>query len=624
MKKLMLAATLSASLSLSAQDPVSRVEPLSWWTGMNTPLQLLVQGAGIGAYDVHIEGGQDVSVKAVHRADSPNYLFIDVAIGKKAKPGTYTLVFRQGAEEIRRPYEIAAREKGQRRSFGPEDLVYLIVPDRFADGDPSIDSTRTTTEKANRRQPNGRHGGDLQGIIDHLDYIEDLGATAIWCTPLLLDNDRRGSYHGYACADYYRIDPRFGSNALYREYVQKAHARGLKVIMDVVTNHSSLEHWWMKDLPFKDWVHMNEPYFNSNHQMSLALDPNASRADRRIMEEGWFVPGMPDMNLDNPYLLKYFQQWAVWWIEYAQLDGYRVDTWYYNEKEAMAAWAKAVTDEYPGFNIVGENWTVHPDMAAYWQHGHPNADGFDSHLPSVMDFPLQNAISEALQAPQKNRRGGGDISAVYNALSHDFVYSDLSRMLIFLSNHDMARIGDTFGKNPQKMKIAYTLLATLRGIPQLFYGDEMMFTTGSPRRDDGRLRMDFPGGWAGDPVNLFTEEGRKAAARDSSYAHAEALHRHARTLFRWRRDKAVVHHGKTLHFLPENNTYGYFRYDDKEAVFVFINLSEEAQTVSWSRFGEITDRLPAIGRNVLTGEAYMVDDHTLVPPLSALVVEYSR
>lgn len=630
----MLAAALSATLSLTAQERLTHVEPLCWWVGMKTELQIMVQAPGIGAYNVSIEGGKGVFVKAVHKADSPNYLFIDVDIDKNARPGTYTLVFKNGAGEIRYPYQIAAKDKVQRQSYTTADLIYLIVPDRFSDGDPSIDSTFDTAEKADRQQPMGRHGGDIQGIINHLDYIRDLGATAIWCTPLLGDNARRGSYHGYACSDYYHIDPRYGTNEKYREFVAKAHEKGIKIIMDVVTNHSSTDHWWMKDLPFKDWVHMNEPYVNSNHQMSLALDPNASKADLSIMENGWFSRGMPDMNLDNPYMLKYFQQWAVWWIEYSGLDGFRVDTWFYNEKVPMSLWAKAVTDEYPGFNIVGENWNANPDYVAYWQKDNPNTDGFNSYLPSIMDFPLQGAISQALSAPipgsqpqqaapQGRGRRGADISGVYNALSHDFIYHDLSHMLIFLSNHDIARIGDTFGHSPQRMKIAFTLLATLRGIPQLFYGDEVMLVTGNPRRDDGRLRMDFPGGWEGDKVNLFTEEGRKAAAKDSTYAHADDLYNYASTLFNWRKGKEVIHSGKTLHFIPRDNTYGYFRYNDKDVVFVFVNNSTEPQKVTWTRFKEITEGLSG-GRNVISGKPVTIDDDTEVPPLSTLIVEYKK
>lgn len=616
---IVMALTVTGAPAKGQKTTIERVEPLSWWVGMPMPLQLMVKGPGIGAYDEVSVEGAGVSVTAVTKADSPNYLFVDLAIAPDAAPGMYTLLFKNGRKKIKYPYEIAERGEGFRgESFSTKDLIYLIVPDRFANGDPDNDSTPDTREGLNRSKENGRHGGDIQGIIDHLDYIADLGATAIWCTPLLEDNDPRGSYHGYACTDYYHIDSRFGTNALYRDYVRRAHKKGLKVILDVVTNHCSCSHPWLADLPFQDWVHQKDELEITNHAMSVAMDPNASQADRSRMEEGWFVPSMADINLDNPFVLRYFQQWALWWIEYAGLDGFRVDTWPYNEKERMAQWAKAVTEAYPGFNIVGEIWNLHPDMVAYWQKDHPNRDGFNSNLPTVMDFPLMTAMIEALSAPGEGRlKKNGDIGGVYQALAHDFNYQDLSHLLIFLANHDAARIGDVFGQRPEKLKLGLAMLATLRGIPQLFYGDEMMFATGNPRRDDGRLRMDFPGGWPGDKVDLFTPEGRKTDPVKAD------LYQYARTLFQWRKGKDVIHNGKTLHFLPEENTYGYFRYDEKEVVFVFLNNSDKDVKLPWSRFSEISDGLGA-GRNVLKGEAVTLSDETVVPADEALIVEFVR
>ena len=647
LKNILAAAALLCALSATAKttnatiDQVRRVEPLSWWTGMKNDLQLMVQGDAISSYDVRIEGSKGVSIAKVNKADNPNFLFLDIDIAADAKAGTYYLVFSKGKTSFRYPYVIEERKAGSadRQSFTTSDLIYLIVPDRFANGDTSNDTHPAVTEAVNRKAPMGRHGGDLQGIIDHLDYIADLGATAIWNTPILEDNAPRGSYHGYACSDYYHIDPRYGSNELYRTFVQKSHEKGMKVILDVVTNHSSTEHWWMKDMPFNDWVHKNDPYVNSNHMFSLGMDPNASEADRKIMEEGWFVPSMPDMNLDNPFMLKYFQMWAIWWIEYSGLDGFRVDTYFYNEKVPMSQWCKAVTDEYPAFNIVGECWSNNPDLLAYWQSGHENYDGFDSHLPSIMDFPLRDAINQALvpapkedpNAEQKPQQGqwqgrprqprGGNMTSVYNAVSHDLTYYDLSKMLLFVSNHDTARIGDVFGEEPAKMKLAFTMLATMRGIPQMFYGDEMMFVIHRQGRDDGRLRKDFPGGWEDDEINLFTEEGRKAATGD--YACAADLHDYVRTLFQWRKNKEVIHSGKTLHFIPQDNTYGYFRYNDSEAVFVFINNSEKEVKLPWSRFSELGASCRN-GRNIVTGEATVLSDETLVPADSSLIIEFER
>ena len=607
---------------------VGRVEPLSWWTGMKTPLQLMVCGDGISRYDVRIEGGKGVKAGAVHKADSPDYLFVDVEISPDAVPGTYYIVFDDGTDKFKYSYEIAARSEGsaERGSFSTADMVYLIMPDRFANGDPSNDATDDTAEKPDRDGFFGRHGGDIQGIIDHLDYISDLGATAVWCTPLLLDDEPEGSYHGYACADYYRIDPRFGSNGLYREFVGKAHEKGLKVIMDIVTNHCGTAHWWMKNLPFEDWVHVFPEYTGTNVCFSTNMDPNASKYDLNLQESGWFVPSMPDMNLDNPFVLQYFKQWAVWWIEYAGLDGFRVDTYPYNEKKPMSEWCAAVLEEYPGFNIVGECWTSSIPQLAYWQGGNANRDGFDSHLPSIMDFPLQEAICKGL--PTDSQAWGDGMVRVYDCLSHDFVYHDLSRMMIFVGNHDMDRIGDVLRHNADRQKIAIAMMATMRGIPQMFYGDEMMFVSKDRSQGHGGLRVDFPGGWAGDKVNLFTAGGRARAAVNTDgkpvpEGFAADMHDYTRTLFQWRKGKKVIHDGRTMHFLTRDNTYAYFRYDDTDAVFVFINNSRGKKHIPWSHYAEIADGLHD-GRNVLTGESAEVSDSTVVGPRQVLIVEYKR
>ena len=617
------------SVADADMEQVSRVEPLSWWVGMKAPLQLLVQGEGVSEYDVAIEGGNGVKVNKIHKADSPNYLFIDVNILKDAKPGTYYLVFsKDGKPAFKYPYEIAARESGsvQRKSYTAADMIYLIMPDRFANGDPSNDSTSDTAEKSDRNKYFGRHGGDIKGIIDHLDYIEDLGATAIWCTPLLEDNEPDGSYHGYACSDYYHIDSRFGSNELYREMVAKAHEKGLKVVMDIVTNHCGTAHWWMKDLPFADWIHQFPEYTGTNVCFSTNMDPNASKYDLNLQESGWFVPSMPDMNLDNPFTLKYFQQWAIWWIEYAGLDGFRVDTYPYNEKEPMSRWCKAVRTEYPNFNIVGECWTSSIPQLAYWQADNENKDGFNSNLPSIMDFPLYDAICAGV--PTDSLQWGAGMTKVYDCLSHDFVYHDLSKMMIFPGNHDTDRIGDVVRQNPDRLKLVMAMMATMRGFPQIFAGDEMMFVSRDRSQGHGGLRVDFPGGWAGDKENWFTEEGRKAAltgtdGKPVAAGQVAELHDFTRKLFQWRKGKGVIHDGKTLHFLTRDNTYAYFRYNADEAVFVFINNSRGRKSIPWSHYAEIADGLYD-GHDVMTGEAVEVNDATVVGPRQALVVEYKR
>ena len=634
----------------ASREEVTRVEPLCWWTGMKTPLQLLVQGEGIGAKDVRLEGGGGVKVKARHKADSPDYLFVDVEIDADAMPGTYYLVVSDSTGEVKYPYLIREREKGSadRKSFTTADMIYLIMPDRFASSDPHNDEAwpggiyddgsdvpwvvPVTPDDVDRDDPVARHGGDLQGIIDHLDYIADLGATALWSTPLLLDNQPHESYHGYACGDYYHIDPRFGDNALYRKMVDEAHGKGLKVIMDIVTNHCGTAHWWMENPPFADWYHVTEPYMQMNALFSVYMDPHASVKDRDRQQSGWFVPSMPDMNLDNPYVLRYFQQWAVWWVEYAGLDGLRVDTYPYNEPEPMAEWCKAVRREYPNLNIVGECWDMNIPQVAYWQAGNPNPNGFDSNLPCIMDFPLQRAMLTALCEDQVWWDEG--MTRVYTVLAQDFAYKDLSNLMIFFANHDHARTGDVLRHDPSRMRLALAMLATLRGIPQLYYGDEMMFCERPGFSHDGSKRIDFPGGWDGDAVDLFTEAGRAAAGRtpEADYTAAAGLHDYARALFTWRKGAPVIHHGKTLHFLSRknvgannytDNTYAFFRYDDTDAVFVYINNTDEVRELDWAHYDEFVAG-PVTGRDVVSGEPVTLADGLAVEPRSALIVEFKR
>ena len=640
MKKIIiaLAAVALAACSGPAFDPatvadataeqVTRVEPLSWWTGMKMPLQLLVQGENVSEYDVAIEGGKGVSVVKVNKADSPNYVFVDVKIAANAQPGTYYIVFSKDGQSFKYPYEIAAREAGsaERPSFTTADMIYLIMPDRFANGDTTNDSTDDTDDKYARNELFGRHGGDIQGIIDHLDYISDLGATAIWCTPLLEDNQPAHSYHGYACTDYYHIDSRFGTNDLFKEYVNKAHEKDLKIIMDIVPNHAGSAHWWMEDTPFADWYHVFDTYTGSNIAFSTNMDPNASKKDLYIQESGWFDRSMVDMNLDNPYVLRYFQQWAIWWVEWSGLDGFRVDTYPYNEKDPMSEWCAAVMNEYPNFNIVGECWTASIPQLAYWQGGNANKDGFNSNLKSVMDFPLHDALRAGL-----NEDWGGwgqGMVRVYDILSHDFLYHDLSNMMIFPGNHDTDRLGDALRKNPARVKIAMAMMATMRGYPQIFAGDELMFTSCDLSMGHGGLRVDFPGGWPGDEMDLFSAEGRAKATKNTDgltvpKGQAADLFNYVSHLFQWRKTKEVIHNGKTMHFITRDNTYGYFRYNDTDVVFVYVNNSPESKNVPWTYYSEISEGLKG-GVNVVTGERCDVSDATVVPSQSILIVEYKR
>lgn len=637
---LLMSLVLLSTKGMNASE-IQHVEPPSWWVGMKLPLQLMVNGPDISSYDVSIKGGDGVKVTGVHKAESPNYLFVDIDITSNATPGTYQLVFTKDGKSFEYPYEIASRRdnSSQRESFTSADLIYLIMPDRFANGDVTNDSTDDTTEKADRNSLGGRHGGDIQGLIDHLDYISDLGVTAIWNTPLLLDDDPRGSYHGYAASDYYKIDPRFGDNELYKEFVAKAHEKDLKVIMDIVTNHSGTHtYWWSNDLPFQDWIHQFPEYTGSNHANSAILDPNASELDRTLAENGWFTPGMADMNLDNPYLLQFFKQWALWWIEYADLDGYRVDTYWYNEKVPMSEWNKAILEEYPNFNIVGETWISQIPAIAYWQRDNNNHDGFNSNLPSVMDFPLMHAANAAFGQPngmgeRGNHEGAGrrknGARALYDVISQDYIYPDINNVLVFTSNHDTDRVGDIVGKDPERFKAMMVLFATVRGIPQIFSGDEMMFSSADAKTGHPGLRVDFPGGWEGDSFDFFTEEGRANADVDFNgepinKGMRKELYDFSRNLFQWRKNADVIHNGKTKHFIPTNSGYGYFRYNDDDTVFVFINTSDtETVNVPWSRYSEITSGLGE-GKNILTGETVTISDNTQVGPMQTLVIEYKN
>jgi glycosidase len=611
---------LAVAMSATAAKPkfeIKHVEPLSWWVGMTTPLQIMVNGEGVSAYDVTIlPEKQGVEVTKVHKADSPNYIFVDVAIAKDAKADVYRLCFSDGKRKYEYEYVIAERraDSKNRESFTNADLVYLIMPDRFANGNPENDSTDDTAEKAQRSHPGRRHGGDLEGMMAHLDYIADLGATAIWSTPLLLDNENGASYHGYSCSDYYLIDPRFGSNELFKEYVEECHKRDLKVIMDIVPNHSSTTHWWYADQPFADWTHQWDKYTQSNWTFSTNMDFNASKSDLYQMESGWFDRSMADMNLDNPYLLHYFKQWAVWWVEYADLDGFRVDTYPYNEKGPMSEWCKAVMAEYPNFNIVGEVWTSSIPQLAYWQGDNANKDGFNSNLKSIMDFPLHDAMRAAMTEAGSNVAWGQGMTRVYDVLSHDFVYHDLSNMMIMAANHDTDRIGDVCEGDSRKMKIVHTLLATLRGMPQILYGDELMFRSTDRSKGHPTLRVDFPGGWDGDAQNLFDKAQHSGAQKD--------VYDYTRAIMNWRKTKDVIHSGKTMHFIDRDNTYAYFRYDDNDVVFVYINNTDSVREIPWARYAEIAEGLTE-GRDVITGEIVTMSG-AKVAPMSALVVEFQR
>ena len=611
-KHILLLAALCAQC-LWAAPKIQQVEPLCWWTNMETPLTLMFHGEDLQDAKVSVQqviGNKVMRGECIglvpgkqHNAESPNYLFVDFGV---FQPGLYRITLKKGNKKATYDYVINERRAGsrERKSFDASDVMYLIMSDRFVDGDESNNSTPDTREKGNKSNVDGRWGGDIQGIINSFDHILKLGCTTIWPTPMLGDDEEAWSYHGYACSDYYHIDPRYGTNSQYVDMVHKAHEKGLKIVMDMVPNHCGGSHWWMKDLPYQDWINQFPEFTNTNNCFTANYDINASEYDRKLSNRGWFDKPMPDMNLENPDLLKYFQQWAIWWIEYADLDGLRVDTYPYIEKIPGSQWLKAIREEYPNLNIVGECWTRPAPAVAYWQSGAKNFDGFDSNLPTVMDFPVEEAIRQALE--NDGSGWGNGLTRVYDAVTMDYMYADVNKLLTFLGNHDMARITDIVkDKDPRRVKLGYVLLATMRGIPQVLYGDEYAMTANGDPNAHSLLRAPLP---QGDQVTPAMQDMFDFQSR----------------LFQWRKKEPVLHFGKTMHFLGRDNTYAFFRYNDDEAVFVFANASEEPRTIPTAHYAEILSKYKSVGVEPLTGEEVDFNEELNVPGLSTFIVKITK
>jgi len=573
---------------VAANKPtINRVEPPCWWTGFKNPsLQLMVYGERISETrpEIKYPGVELVSTASV---DNPNYLFLDLRLSPDTKPGKFEIAFKQnGKTVVTTTYELKSREKNsaQRVGFNPSDVMYLIMPDRFANGDPSNDSMPDELEKANRTNPDGRHGGDLKGIEDHLDYIKDNGYTAIWVNPVLENNMPGVSYHGYSTTDFYKVDSRLGSNDDYRQLSAEAKKKGIKMVMDMIFNHCGSSHWWMKDMPMKDWINEYPDFKITNHKKSTVQDPYASAVDTKGLTDGWFVPSMPDLNQRNPFVANYLIQNSIWWIEYVSLDGIRMDTYPYPDKQMMASWTQKVMEEYPNFNIVGEEWNTNPASVAFWQKGKINPNGYLSYLPSLMDFPTQNAIVQSMT----DKDG---LNHLYETLALDYLYPRADNLVTFAENHDTERFFSAISEDIPKYKTAMTFLMTTRGIPQVYYGSEILMT-GFKREGDGALRKDFPGGWQGDQINGFKGIGLTAAQSD--------VQQFMKKLVNWRKGKDLIHNGKLKHYFPMDNFYVYFRYNEKETVMVILNLNSEDRTLNTSRFSESLSGFTS-AKEVITG-----------------------
>ncbi len=594
-----------------ADVELNRVEPPSWWVGMeNRNLQLLVYGKNIAMSDVKTVSS-DFRVIDIHKVENPNYLFIDFEIAQDAKPGSYDIQFFF-KEKLMASYDYLLMNKDDTgQGFSTKDIIYLLMPDRFANGDVTNDQIKSMYEKPDRSNPDGRHGGDLKGIIDHLGYIDSLGMTTIWINPFFENNMKDFSYHGYAITDFYKTDPRLGSNELYKTLVEKAHARNLKVIMDIVVNHCGSEHWWMNDLPETTWIHSSRDY-RTNYRGATLIDPHASQSDFKKFSNGWFVETMPDLNQSNPFLSKYLVQNVLWWIGFSNIDGLRMDTQPYADKDFVATLNRRIREEYPTFSILGEAWLHFPSLTSFFKGNSPIAGNYNSFTHTVTDFPLFYAVKDAFNEEDGWSSG---LLKLYYVLVQDFLYDHPENNVIFLDNHDVDRFFTSVGESIDKFKMGIAFLFTTRGIPMLYYGDEILMT-GLEHEGHGGIRKDFPGGWKSDKQSAFLPTGRTALQNEAFDFIKNIAH--------WRKQSKAVTNGRLTHFVPENNVYVYFRHTENEAVMVLLNNHpKETRTVNCNRFSEILTDYNS-GKDIINGEIVNDLNFIEIDPKTAMVLELKR
>ena len=598
------------SLSVLALN-VDHVEPMFWWIGMKNPtVQLMVYGKDIAPSEISINY-PGVRIKSVSRQDNPNYVYLDLSISPEAKAGSFEIQFRKSKKEFTSyTYELKNRERhsANRKGFDASDVIYLITPDRFVNGNTANDAVTGMKELPNRTDKSGRHGGDIQGIKNSLNYISTLGFTSIWLNPVLENNMTRTSYHGYSTTDFYKVDPRFGTNGEYLELSQMLHQKGMKLMMDMVFNHIGSEHWWMNDIPSPDWVNFFTEAKRTNNIHLTVEDPHASQADRAMMTDGWFDTTMPDLNQRNPFLATYLIQNSIWWTEYVGLDGIRMDTYPYPDKNMMADWTRRLLDEYPDFYIVGEESSIYQPLIAYWQRGKVNLDGYVSYLPGLMDFPLNNAVIQGLNGKESWDAG---LVKIYEAIANDFQFPSPEKLVIFPDNHDMSRFYTQLGEIFDWWKMGIAYYATTRGIPQIFYGTEILMTNHGPK-DDGIIRSDFPGGWNGDQVNAFTGMGLTDQQKQAQEFMKKVLN--------WRKTSEAVHSGKLMHFVPNDGVYVYFRYDKNSKVMVVLNKNVQEKAIDTSRFNEVMGNCTS-GKDVISGMNIPEIKSLKVNGMTAMIIE---
>ena len=637
MKKLLTALLLGGTLAMNAAQKIDRIEPTNWYVGMKNPsVQLMVYGKDIRSAEVSTNY-PGVKIDSLVRLDSPNYLLVYMNI-KDAQPGTMKLCFKTGKNKTNVNYELKARDmKGEdRQGFTNADVLYMLMPDRFASSGKNLEVKGLNAYKVDRSQPSLRHGGDLEGLRQHLDYFTELGVTALWFTPVLENNSpdhgKSSSYHGYATTDYYRVDPRFGSNADYRRLVDEAHKKGLKVVMDMIFNHCGFEHPWVKDLPSKDWLNTpewlypenqkytvktqtmdgeqttNTKYLQTSYKLTPVLDPYASKVDLHETVDGWFVPTMPDLNQRNEHLMTDLIQNSEWWIETVGIDGIRMDTYPYADRKGMARWMEVLNEEYPNFNTVGETWVTEPAYTAAWQKDSP-LQKENSNLKTVMDFAFFDRVNQAKN--EETDAWWNGFNRIYNSLCYDYLYKDPSHVMAFIENHDTDRfLGET--QDTLALKQALALLLTVNRIPQLYYGTEVLMN-GTKQVTDGNVRKDFPGGFPGDTRSCFTTEGRTKAENDMFRWTARLLH--------WRQGNEVITKGKQTQFIPQNGVYVVARSYNGKNVMTVINGTSKAATMKAERYAEIIGDAQE-ATNILTGHKINISKDVKLAPRGVMVLEF--
>jgi glycosidase len=596
-------------LHAKPQPLVQRLEPTNWWTDMKqSEFQLMFYGEGIAVAEISVNY-PGVSISGKQLTDNSNYVFLYLNIAKETIPGKLKFEINKGKQKQIISYELKQRRNASaaRKSFSEADAIYLLMPDRFANGSTANDSIKGYVQGVNRNVLGVRHGGDIEGIISKIPYLADLGITTLWTTPLFDNNDANYSYHHYACSDYYKIDPRLGKNEDYARLSETCHTNGLKIIIDVVPNHCGSSHWWMKDMPSKDWLNSWDTYTSSNYRMTAWTDPHASESDKFRFTHGWFAPNMPDLNLQNPLLFDYLRQVYTFWIETANIDGMRVDTYPYNDLKTAARFLQSIKNEYPNMNVVGECWVKTPAEIAYYQSGNNNKDGFDSKLTSVMDFCLKDVLSTSFNEEES---WDGGLARFYAHFAQDFVYPNTNMIMNFVDNHDIDRYATSIKNDIQKYKMGLAMLITARGYPQIYYGTEIMMD-GIPGNYEGH-RFDFPGGWSTDKHNAFTVEGRTKSEND--------VFDYLKCLLNYRKSNPVLQNGLMKQFIPENGIYVFFRYNNDKTIMIVANNKLQNNVIELKRFSEMLKGKTS-GTEITSGEKFSLQNSIQIPAKSVLIID---